>query len=302
MKKFGLIFFVIYLSSVYSVVNGQETIDLYESGKIPNSIAVDNSEQITNGIVRNVSIPQLIVFKAQKENSNKTAMLICPGGSYHCLHLRSVCDVAETLAMNGVTSFVLKYRLPDDKWCKDKSTAPIQDAQRAMQIIRQQSDKWNIDSTRVGVLGQSAGGHLAACVSYLYDNEFIENKGRVNLRPDFSILLYPVITMDTSYTHMTSRINLLGRNPVKNKQDLFSPEKIIKPDAPSTFILHANDDKVVPVENSLLLYKALMNSEIPVEMHLFSSGGHGFGYGFSKNRWLPLCIEWLTDKGYIKSE
>ena len=301
MKK-QIILFVLYLSAVCSVVNGQETIDLYESGKIPNSIAFDNSEQISNGIVTNVSIPQLLVFKAQKENSNKTAMLICPGGSYHCLHLRSVCDVAETLAMNGVTSFVLKYRLPNDKWCKDKSTAPIQDAQRAMQIIRQQSDKWNIDSMKVGVLGQSAGGHLAACVSYLYDNSFIDNKEGVNLRPDFSILIYPVITMDTTYTHMTSRINLLGRNPAKNKQDLFSPEKNIKPDAPSTFILHANDDKVVPVENSLLLYKALMNSEILVDMHLFSSGGHGFGYGISKNRWLPLCIEWLTDKGYIKSE
>lgn len=302
MKKFGLIFFVIYLSSVYSVVNSQETIYLYESGKIPNSIAVDNSEQITNGIATNVSIPQLLVFKSQKENSNKTAMLICPGGGYGVLDLRRAFEVAETLSMNGVTSFVLKYRLPDDKWCKDKSTAPIQDAQRAMQIIRQQSDKWNIDPVKVGILGQSAGGHLAACVSYLYDNEFIENKGRVNLRPYFSILIYPVITMDTSYTHMGSRIKLLGRNPANNKQELFSPEKNIKKDAPPTFILHANDDKGVPVENSLMLYKALMNSEIPVDMHLFSSGGHGFNHGFSKNRWLPLCIEWLTDKGYIKSE
>lgn len=299
MKKFELILFVLYLCSVCNVVIGQDTIYLYRSGKIPNSIVFDNREQITNEIATNVSIPQLLVFKAKKENSNKTAMLVCPGGGYGVLDLRRAFEVAETLAMNGVTSFVLKYRLPDDKWCKDKSTAPIQDAQRAMQIIRQQSDKWNIDPIKVGVLGQSAGGHLAACVSYLYDNEFIDNKKRVNLRPYFSILIYPVITMDTSYTHMGSRIKLLGRNPAKNNLDLFSIEKNIKQGAPPTFILHANDDTGVPVENSLMLHKALYNSGIPVDMHLFSSGGHGFNYGISKNRWLPLCIEWLTDKGYI---
>ncbi|MFY0626782.1 MAG: alpha/beta hydrolase [Reichenbachiella sp.] len=290
--------FLILLSACH-FVNGQEVLNLYKDGKIPNAIKTDNSELIENGIAKNVSIPQLLVYRPKMGNSNKTAVLICPGGGYGVLVMGRAFEIAEELTKNGVTAFVLKYRLPNDKWIKDKSIGPIQDAQRAMQIIRKQYKKWVIDPNKVGVMGPSAGGHLAASLSYLYDHDFTDRNRGMNLRPDFSILIYPVISMDTVYAHMGSRTNLLGVNPSTKKQELFSLEKNVNADAPPTFILHANDDKTVSIENSLMLYEALRANKVAVDMRVFSSGEHGFNMGIAKNRWLPLCIEWLSDNAYL---
>ena len=292
-----LLFLFLFSASIF--VNGQEVLNLYKDGKIPNSIKTDNTEIIENGIAKNVSIPQLLVYKPKIENSNKTAVLICPGGGYSVLVMGRAIEIAEELTKNGATAFVLKYRLPSDKWIKDKSIAPIQDAQMAMQVIREQYKKWDIDPNKVGVMGLSAGGHLAASVSYLYDNNFTGKNQNINLRPDFSLLMYPVITMDTTFAHMGSRTSLLGANPTMIKQELFSLEKNIKSEAPPTLILHANDDKTVPIENSHMLYEALRANKVPVDMHIFSSGAHGFNMGIAKNRWLSLCIEWLSANDYL---
>jgi acetyl esterase/lipase len=299
MKQLEKRLLFLFLCSACIFVNGQEVLNLYKDGKIPNAIKADNTEIIENGIAKNVSIPQLLVYKPKSANSNKTAVLICPGGGYSVLVMGRAIEIAEELTKNGVTAFVLKYRLPNDKWVEDKSIAPIQDAQTAMQIIRKQYKKWDINPNKVGVMGLSAGGHLAASLSYLYDHNFTSKKKNTNLRPDFSLLMYPVVTMDTTFAHMGSRTSLLGENPASKKQELFSLEKNVNADAPPTYILHANDDKTVPIENSLMLYEALRANKVPVDMHVFSSGAHGFNMGVAKNRWLPLFIEWLSANAYL---
>jgi acetyl esterase/lipase len=184
---------------------------------------------------------------------------------------------------------------------KDKSIGPLQDAQEALRTIRRNAAKWNIDPNKIGVIGFSAGGHLASTLSTHYAEKVYETKDTTSARPDFSILIYPVITMDSSFTHAGSRRNLIGDNPSRESVIRFSNELQINEKTPPAFIVHSADDKTVPVRNSIVYYEGLVRFGIPSELHVFQKGGHG--YGLAGNRetqsaWPELCIKWLKASGF----
>jgi acetyl esterase/lipase len=245
-----------------------------------------------------VTEPELEVFPAPKEKSNGTAVIICPGGGYTLLSFHNEgYPVSEWLNSLGITAFILKSRLPSDKIMKDKSTGPLQDAQRAMEIVRKNAKDLNIDPGKIGILGFSAGGHLAASLSVHYDDTLYKRDDSVSLRPNFSILIYPVITMQDSLTHKGSRENLLGKKPDDQKIRYFSCELNVTENTPSAFLVHAENDQTVPVENSINYFMALKSRNIPAELHIYEQGGHGFGLGTdstsSEYYWKDACEKWL---------
>jgi len=184
---------------------------------------------------------------------------------------------------------------------KDKSVGPLQDAQEAIRIIRRNAKNWNIDPDKVGVIGFSAGGHLASTLSTHYAEKVYELKDTISARPDFSLLIYPVITMDSSFTHAGSRRNLIGLNPSEKEIIRFSNEKQVNEKTPPAFMVHSADDKTVPVKNSMVYYEALVKFGIPSELHVFQKGGHGYGMAGGKDTqssWPDLCINWLKASGF----
>lgn len=231
---------------------------------IANGITVE--EKVSpEGRVQNSKEAKLYVYPADKALNTHQAVLICPGGAYSILAINHEGhDVARWLASKGVTGIVLKYRMPNHH-----SQVPLSDAQEAMNIIRGHAREWAIDSSKVGVCGFSAGGHLASTLS---------TKAISSARPNFSILFYPVISLQDGITHKGSRENLLEDNTDKNLVDKFSNEKHVDAQTPATLLLLADDDKAVVPENSILYYSALKNSHIAASMHIFPSGGHGFGF------------------------
>jgi dienelactone hydrolase len=209
--------------------------------------------------------------------------------------------VAAWFQSIGVSAFVLKYRLPSDVIMKDKTIGPLQDAQEAIRTLRRRADEWNLDTAKIGVIGFSAGGHLASTVSTHYNDKVYESKDNISARPDFSILIYPVISMEDAITHKGSKENLLGKNASVEIVEKYSNEKQVDANTPKTFLVHATDDKAVPVENSINYYLALKNQKVPVEMHLYEHGGHGFGLGVegTNKNWPAACEKWLISNGFI---
>ena len=244
-----------------------------------------------------VSVPTLALYLPKKETANQSAVLIFPGGGYsHLAMHKEGKKVALWLNSLGITAFVLKYRLPTDRVMKDKTIGPLQDAQEAIRTIRRNAKEWNIDPAKIGVLGFSAGGHLASTLATHYLDK-VYDADTISARPDFSILIYPVISMEEGITHNGSKVNLLGANAVKELVDKYSNEKQIDANTPKTFLIHASDDKVVPVENSIQYYMNLKKFNVPVEMHLYENGGHGFGLGTkgTHTEWPKACEKWLTE-------
>lgn len=294
-----LLFFGVQISGVAQ----NNEIPLWE--QIPNSILVtDYKEEKTldkegaiNGVSK-VSQPTLTVFLADAKIANRTAVVICPGGGYHHLSInKEGYKIAKWLNSLGISAFVLKYRLPSDLIMKDKTIGPLQDAQEAIRMLRRNAKKWKLDPSKIGVIGFSAGGHLASTLATKFD----ESKDNTSARPDFSILMYPVISMQDGITHKGSKTNLLGENPSAEMIDKYSNEKQVSSSTPKTFIVHATDDKSVPVENSINYYLALKQNKIPVEMHLYENGGHGFGLGVegTTKNWSTACEKWLITNGFI---
>ena len=279
-------------------VAGQQVIPLYD-GAIPNSIAAANrEEQNQNQGVREVSIPSLTLFLPEKGNG--AAVLICPGGGYTSLVMkREGYDVAEQFIKRGVTAFVLKYRLPSDRIMKDKTIGPLQDAQQALRTIREKAKEWRLDPDRVGIMGFSAGGHLASSVGTHFKSPLIDNPRLTNLRPDFMILVYPVISFQDHLFHPGSREKLLGATPSKQKVDWFSNELQVTPTTPPTFLVHAQDDVKVPVGNSLAFYEALLHEKVMAELHLYAKGGHGFHEQPSFEEWFGRCTQWMKEARII---
>ncbi len=255
--------------------------------------------------IKKVTEPTLKVFLADNKNSKNAAVIICPGGGYALLsHEKEGDKVAAWLNSVGVSAFVLKYRLPSDIIMKDKTIGPLQDAQEAMRIVRKRAEEWNLDPTKIGIMGFSAGGHLASTLSTHYNDKVYESKDNVSARPDFSILIYPVISMDDAIAHKGSKENLLGKNPSNELVAKYSNEKQVDSNTPITFLVHATDDKSVLVENSINYYLALKNQKVPVEMHLYETGGHGFGLGLIKGtnkNWSAACEKWLIANGFSNS-
>ncbi|WP_266368739.1 alpha/beta hydrolase [Tellurirhabdus rosea] len=260
-----------------------ETIELWPAGKIPyaiaNSAVQEKADPGNDGIARisNVTVPTLAVYLPPKEKATGVGVMVCPGGGYRILAIgHEGEDIARWLNEQGIAAFVLKYRLPDDRTSSQKNLVPLSDAMRGMQLIRQNAQKWGLKANKVGVMGFSAGGHLASTLSTHFDkpNEGAGVQPDV-ARPDFSILMYPVISFG-QFAHSGSRESLIGKNASQEQIDLYSNEKQVTAKTPPTFLVHALDDKAVPVENSIQYYLALKAAGVPAEMHLYPTGGHGF--------------------------
>jgi acetyl esterase/lipase len=284
--------------------HAQRIIPLY-NGNIPDSKQVPNEEKtmpnpLVDSIATDVSIPTLTVFLPPDSLARGTAVIICPGGGYHVLLVnREGSKVARAFNEVGVAAFVLKYRLPSDRTMIDKSIGSIQDAQEAIKIVRLHAAEWHIDTDRIGIMGFSAGGHLAAMAGTHFEHDFIENKKANNLRPDFMLLINPVISLTDSIGHLGSRNYLLGTSPSKEQIRFFSNEFHVTKHTPPTFLAHTTDDSVVSSKNSLYFYEALRRNGVPVELHLYEKGEHGFLTAPPFEEWFGRCIYWMQSNGWI---
>lgn len=194
--------------------------------------------------------------------------------------------------------FVLKYRLPDDSTMLNKTIGPLQDAQQAIKYVRENAGKWGVDTNKLGIVGFSAGGHLASTAATHFQKPVIENPRNTNLRPDFHVVVYPVISMQDSLTHLDSRNNLLGKNPSKEMINQYSNELQVTNNTPPAYITQAADDKVVDVDNSIDYFEALRRNKVPVEMHIYQSGGHGFI--FRQPDWFDPLLLWMKKNKWIQ--
>ncbi|MDT0649745.1 alpha/beta hydrolase [Autumnicola edwardsiae] len=300
MKKHFLILLLI--AATTSVMAQHETLPLWPD-EIPNSQKSDEKElSAKDGInwITKVQEPNIAVYLPAKQSATGQAVVICPGGGYAGLAYDwEGTDFAKWLNSKGIAGIVLKYRLPGSKSVKVSYEAPLQDVQRAIRMVRAHSQDWNINKNKVGVIGFSAGGHLASTLGTHFDHQDSFEKDFVDAlsaRPDFMALIYPVITMDEKFTHQGSKNALLGNNPSKELVENFSNELQVKQNTPPTFLIHATDDESVPVENSLRFYEALKAKKIPVEMHIYPEGGHGFSFGLGKgylSSWTDRLADWL---------
>ncbi|RZK40471.1 MAG: alpha/beta hydrolase [Pedobacter sp.] len=298
-KRFSILGFFSFVLISFSFA--QEVIPLY-GAKIPGAkVAPSNyKEEVvtgTDGVSRisRVTDPTLTVFSPAKGKSTGSAVIICPGGGYGILAFnKEGTSVAKKFAEIGITAFVLKYRLPSDLIMEDKSMGPLQDALQAIYLVRKNANLWSLNPNKIGVMGFSAGGHLAASLTVHYSDVKIQNEEGVSLRPDFSILIYPVISFGT-ITHAGSVKNLLGDEPSQAKKTYFSAQNHVKSTTPPTFLVHANDDATVPVRNSTIFNEALVRLKVPAEMHIYQSGGHGFGLNnkTTKEDWFETMRNWL---------
>lgn len=299
----------------------QQEIPLYK-GEIPNSIkptiAVDTSTiqyPVGNSkidILRGVVKPTLFVYLPNPAKATGSAVIICPGGGYQILAMsHEGYDIAKKLNEEGIAAFVLKYRLPRKETMKDKSIGPLQDAQRAIQLVRENAKQWNINPNKIGIMGSSAGGHLASTAGTHFQKSYIDNPNNTSLRPDYMILNYPVISFSDSLTHNGSRINLIGgvtSSPIikdsKKFKELgmaetdianFSNELQVTSKTPPTFITAPLTDKVVPVGNTFVFVAALQQNKVPVETFIYSKGEHGFGMynPAAKEQWIDACLLWI---------
>lgn len=292
-----------YIAPVFS----QTVVPLYPNG-VPNSKPVADTEKSDvdqNGIMRvsNVSIPTLTIYPPSPELATGAAVIIFPGGGYRILAIsHEGSDVAKRFNQMGVTAFVVKYRLPSDETMLNKEIGPVQDAQRAIQLVRENAKEWHVDPNRVGIIGFSAGGHLASTAGTHFDHHYIDVKKRTNLRPDFMILVYPVISFADSIAHMGSRENLLGQHPSPEKIKEYSNELQVTKKTPPTYIIHAEDDKSVKIQNALLFATGLQKNKVPFNFHFYEKGGHGFGMNnpTSDVKWMDLVQVWMRDNGWLK--
>lgn len=286
-------------------LSAQQVLPLY--GRVPNAKPIANREHVDtarDGIVRisKVTEPQLLVFLPKQHKKPVSAVVICPGGGYSILaSSHEGTDVAKVFNDWGIAAFVLKYRLPDDSSMVDKEIGPLQDAQRAIQMVRENAKNWGVNPSAIGIMGFSAGGHLASTAGTHFNKAVIDNPRSTSLRPDFMVLLYPVISFTDSLAHMGSRNNLLGHTPSPEKIRLYSNEQQVGPQTPPTFLVHAKDDGAVKVGNSLHFYEALQKNGVPAEIHLYEKGGHGFGMNnkTSDERWMDWLKVWMEKRGLM---
>jgi acetyl esterase/lipase len=262
-----------------AAIHAQQIINLY-SGVIPNSKPTSLKDiplNPTEGLVRRVIHPTLEMYLPEKDKATGTAVVICPGGSYTVIvYDGEGVQTAKEFAKHGVAAFVLKYRLPNDSFQVNKTIAPLQDAQQAIKLLRDSASQWNINTGSIGIIGFSAGGHLASTEATHYLKALIENKSNTSLRPDFLIVVYPIISMQDSLTHGDSRKQLIGNNPSIELKDEYSNELHVNEKTPPTWLTHAADDQVVDVDNSIYFFEKLRHHKVPVEMHIYPAGGHGF--------------------------
>ena len=279
------IFFSILLS-VATMLSAQNTFELplWPAGA-PNSNGLTGTEEdLEGGRVANVITPSITVYKADKPNG--MAIIMCPGGGYARLAMNHEGhDMAPWLNAQGITYIVLKYRMPNGHY-----EVPLSDAEQAIRLVRQHAKEWNIRPDRIGIMGASAGGHLAASLATLYSSN--------ETRPDFQILFYPVISMVPGVTHGGSRQNLLGNNPSQELEDKYTLEKQVNERTPQAFIMLSADDGAVPPANGIHYFEALLQHQVPATLHVYPTGGHGWGFrdAFTyKRQWTGELEKWLRE-------
>lgn len=283
------------------------TISLW-NGKVPGSKVVANYNETTDSNdgwtkTRQITDPHFDFYPAKSELNSGTAVVICPGGGYWGLAIdHEGKQTAEWLNSIGISAFVLKYRLPDDAIMEDKSVGPLQDAQEAIRLVRRSASQWSINPNRIGIMGFSAGGHLASTASTHFNEKVYEPTDTTSARPSFSLLIYPVISMDSAITHSGSRLFLLGENPSEEQVKRFSNELQVTSQTPPAFIIHSLDDNVVPVQNSINYALEMKKNNRPCELHIYQHGGHGYGLGRSndtESAWPEACKKWLKAQGLL---
>lgn len=295
--------FFSFLFLISATMTGQDTIlPLWPKDRIPNWISSSEKEKHEqNGILRisQVQEPTIEVYLPAKSNATGKAMLIFPGGGYGILAYDwEGTDIAKFLNGKGIAGIVVKYRLPSSQSQKDKHIVPLIDAQRALRLVRSKAEFFHLDSNQIGILGFSAGGHLAATLGTHFNDKVYDAVDVVDeqsARPDFMALGYPVITFG-EMTHGGSKRNLIGENPKPEMIAYFSNEKHVTKKTPPTFLFHASDDNGVPVENSLLFFKALKDAGVSATMHIYPKGGHGFSLARNDPHlrgWTERMFEWL---------
>ncbi|NNL00877.1 MAG: alpha/beta hydrolase, partial [Eudoraea sp.] len=275
---------------------------LWPSDGVPNRIESDEKEIIEKGAIQRISLvqyPQIEVYLPSEANSTGKAMLIFPGGGYQILAYDwEGSDIAKYLNSKGIAGIVVKYRLPTSKSLENNQIVPLQDAQRAMRLTRYMAKNWNISDEKIGIIGFSAGGHLASTLGTHFEDEvykYVDGADLLSARPDFMALVYPVISFSDSSTHSGSKNALLGDEPDAANITYFSNELHVTENTPPTVLFHAADDEAVPPENSLLFFKALKEKGVPAELHIYPKGGHGFSLATknrSLNRWTQHLYEW----------
>jgi acetyl esterase/lipase len=276
---------------------------LWSDGKVPNHkksdewIKIDSTDIIR---ISKVQSPDIAIYFPARRVATGQAVIICPGGGYNYLSYNwEGSDPARWFAVKGITAIVLKYRLPDPASNINPTLSPLMDAQRAIRMVRANAGKWNIKKDQIGIMGFSAGGHLASTAGTHFDNgkaDAADSIERQSSRPDFLLLIYPVISMSKDIMHKGSRNRLIGEKADSSLAKLYSNELQVTKNTPPAFLLHTTDDKTVPVENSILFYQAMRNNNVPVEMHIFPTGGHGYGLAMGKGSlesWMDLCVEWV---------
>ena len=279
------IFFSILLS-VATMLSAQNTFELplWPAGA-PNSNGLTGTEEdLEGGRVANVIKPSITVYKADKPNG--VAIIMCPGGGYARLAMNHEGhDMAPWLNAQGITYIVLKYRMPNGHY-----EVPLSDAEQAIRLVRQHAKEWNIRPDRIGIMGASAGGHLAASLATLYNSN--------ETRPDFQILFYPVISMVPGMTHGGSRQKLLGNKPSQELEDKYTLEKQVNERTPQAFIMLSADDGAVPPANGIHYFEALLQHQVPATLHVYPTGGHGWGFrdAFTyKRQWTGELEKWLRE-------
>lgn len=276
-------------------------------GTPPNSQpAGQPEERVQEGTivwVRHVQNPSIEVRLPSRGNATGQAVIVCPGGGYGALAYDwEGTDIAAWLNSRGIAAIILSYRLPaDGDVAHQKWLSPLLDAQRAIRLTRAHAADWAIDPAKVGIIGFSAGGHLAATADTHFDagnKDATDPVDRFSSRPDFAILVYAVISMMPETTHAGSRLNLLGEHPAEDLVRRYSNELQVTAETPRTFLVHAGDDDAVLVQNSLLFYEALLAHKVPAEMHIYPQGGHGFSLAVGKGRlqdWTQVCARWMAE-------
>lgn len=281
MKKFFILSFLL----VATILSAQKPIELplWPNGA-PNSNELKGEEQRSEGWMSNVTNPFIKVFPAEKPNG--MAIIMCPGGGYGGLAIyHEGYDMAPWFNAQGITYVVLKYRMPNGH-----NEVPLSDAEQAIRLVRQHAAAWSVNPQRVGIMGASAGGHLAASLATLYSSE--------KTRPDFQILFYPVISMLKGVTHGGSRNNLIGEKPSQELEQKYSLERQVSPKSPQAFIMLSADDGAVLPINGIGYFLALRDQKVPASLHVYPTGEHGWGFrdNFTyKRQWTEELEKWLRD-------
>lgn len=304
-KRSSIIFFLGSSLSFGCVCAQQTVMDLWPEGKIPNQhISEEREEQERNDIllVRNVQQPQLEVFLPAKRYATGEAVLIFPGGGYYVLAYDwEGRDIAKWLNSQGIAGIVVKYRLPVSKSLTEGYKVPIQDAQRAIRLVRSQAKAWNIDDGKIGILGFSAGGHLASSLGTHYSDQFyspLDTIDSLSARPDFMGLVYAVTDLSRKDGQVNLGNPLLGDFDSPELRNRFSNQLHVTQDTPRTFLLHAADDLTVPLSHTILFLTALYEHHVPVECHIYPKGDHGFALAVKQpyvETWKKLFIDWVKD-------